>query len=66
MDESTHVEYRRVSVLAIFALLLGITSSGALIGKVLLALLNRYVLQRKNNVSGSIRNWCLLGQTPLP
>ena len=38
MDESTHVEYRRVSVLAILALLLGITSSGALIGKVLLAL----------------------------
>ncbi|MEO2046757.1 MAG: hypothetical protein ABGX16_09320 [Pirellulales bacterium] len=38
MDESTHVEYRRVSVLAILALLLGITSSCALIGKVLLAL----------------------------
>jgi hypothetical protein len=38
MDESTHVEYHRVSLLAIIAFLLGITSSGALIGNVLLAL----------------------------
>ena len=38
MDESTHVEYHRVSILAIIAFLLGIISSGALIGKVLLAL----------------------------
>jgi len=38
MDDPTLTEYRRVSVLAILALLLGLASSGALIGKVLLAL----------------------------
>jgi hypothetical protein len=38
MEDPTLAEYRRVSVLAILALLLGLASSGALLGEVLLAL----------------------------
>ena len=38
MDDPTLTEYRRVSVLAILALLLGLAASAALIGGVLLAL----------------------------